>query len=98
MPHVYFMYVWTGIEGVDNNVFSFQSRERTVFMQGDACNLPLDLGQFGCVLAANLICRLHNPLAFLDRCANLVAPGGILVITSPYTFLEEYTPKVLCSP
>jgi len=73
---------------------SLQDRQRALFMQGDACNLPLDLGQFGCVLAANLIDRLRTPQNFLNRLGTLVAPGGILVITSPYTFLEEFTPKV----
>jgi len=68
-------------------------KEKAVFLQGDACNLPLDLGCFGLVLAANLICRLHSPRSFLDRLASLVAPGGTLVITSPYTFMTEYTPK-----
>nr|XP_002122415.1 uncharacterized protein LOC100180046 [Ciona intestinalis] len=68
-------------------------RSRCKFQQGDACNLPLDLGKFGCVLAANLICRLPNPTDFLLRLSNLVAEGGILVILSPYTFLREYTPK-----
>ena len=61
---------------------------------GDACWLDADLKEFGCVLAANLICRLENPLMFLVRCASLVARGGILVITSPYTFMTEYTPEV----
>ncbi|XP_002732399.1 uncharacterized protein LOC100377217 [Saccoglossus kowalevskii] len=68
-------------------------RNRCSFRQGDACNLPLDIGQFGCVVAANLICRLQNPFDFLSRCESLVAPGGLLVILSPYTFLEEFTPK-----
>ncbi|XP_074651406.1 uncharacterized protein LOC141906103 [Tubulanus polymorphus] len=68
-------------------------KEKAIFLQGDACNLPLDLGSFGCVLAANLICRLHSPRYFLQRLASLVAPGGILVITSPYTFMAQYTPK-----
>ncbi|XP_039254618.1 uncharacterized protein LOC120331587 [Styela clava] len=66
---------------------------RCSFKQGDACNLPLDIGQFGCVLAANLICRLPDPKIFLLRLKNLVAQGGICVILSPYTFLHEYTPK-----
>lgn len=66
---------------------------RCFFKQGDACNLPLDIGQFGCVLAANLICRLPDPKIFLIRLKNLVAQGGICVILSPYTFLREYTPK-----
>ncbi|XP_071161691.1 uncharacterized protein [Mytilus edulis] len=72
-------------EGIDKSRCSFQ--------QGDACDLPHDIGKFGCVLAANLICRLHTPVDFLNRMADLVIPGGILVITSPYTFLEEFTPK-----
>ncbi|KAK7504120.1 hypothetical protein BaRGS_00004424 [Batillaria attramentaria] len=69
------------------------SRKRTRFQQGDACSLPGDLGQFGVVLAANLICRLHQPKAFLQRLGSLVAPGGILVITAPYTWLEQFTDK-----
>ncbi|XP_020368585.2 uncharacterized protein LOC109913482 [Rhincodon typus] len=68
-------------------------RTRCFFRQGDACNLSSDLGSFGCVLAANLICRLPDPFAFFHRLPELVAPGGILVITSPYTWLEEFTPK-----
>jgi SAM-dependent methyltransferase len=63
-------------------------------MYGDACNLPSDLGQFGCILAANLICRLPNPYKFLDRLPSLVAPGGIVVFTCPFSWLEEFTPKV----
>ncbi|XP_072031067.1 uncharacterized protein [Amphiura filiformis] len=68
-------------------------RSRTHFQRGDACSLPLDLGQFGCVVAANLLCRLHSPSQFLDRLPSLVAPGGILVLTTPCTWLAEYTPK-----
>ena len=66
------------------------------FEQGDACSLRSDIGQFGCVLGANLLCRLPAPLDFLDRLPHLVVPGGIVVLTSPYTWLEEYTPKVTC--
>lgn len=68
-------------------------RGRCTFEQGDACDLRHDLGSFGCVLAANLICRLHAPYNFLRRLSDLVAPGGILIITSPYTWLEEFTDK-----
>ncbi|XP_060606889.1 uncharacterized protein LOC132759183 [Ruditapes philippinarum] len=68
-------------------------RSRATFIQGDACNLPSNLGKFGCILAANLICRLHSPFQFLNRLQGLVAPGGILVITSPYTWLTQFTDK-----
>ncbi|XP_015774777.1 PREDICTED: uncharacterized protein LOC107352968 [Acropora digitifera] len=69
-------------------------RSRVSFYQGDACNLPNGLGQFGCVLASNLIDQLANPYLFLDRIPSLVAPGGTLVITSCYSWKETFTPKV----
>ena len=70
-----------------------QNRTAVSFMVGDACQLP-NLGQFDCVLAANLICRLLDPMKFFQRLPDMIVPGGILVITSPYTWLEQYTPEV----
>ena len=70
-----------------------QDRTRVQFSVGDACNLP-QLGQFGYVLAGNVICRLPEPMKFFERLPNLIVHGGILVITSPYTWLEQYTTKV----
>ena len=63
------------------------------FVRGDACALPADLGAFDAVLMANLICRLHDPQACLKRLPALVNPGGTLVITTPNTWLEEFTPR-----
>jgi len=63
------------------------------FEVGDACNLRGDLGSFDLVHAANLLCRLPNPKAFLERLNQLVAPGGQLLLTTPFTWLEEFTPK-----
>ncbi|MFM7107441.1 MAG: SAM-dependent methyltransferase, partial [Planctomycetaceae bacterium] len=37
--------------------------------------------------------RLYDPAAFLRDIGHRVLPGGLLVITSPYTWLEEYTPR-----
>ena len=62
------------------------------FQQGDAMNLPDDLGVFDRVLAANLICRLPDPKQFLDRLPNLVKTGGVVVLATPCTWLEEFTP------
>ena len=63
------------------------------FEQGDACRLRGNLGSFDFVLMANLIDRLPDPALCLARTPDLVVPGGWLVITSPYTWLEEYTPR-----
>ncbi len=48
---------------------------------------------FHVVLAANLICRLPDPKSFLEEIHHLVAPLGQLIITSPYSWLEEFTPR-----
>lgn len=63
------------------------------FEVGDAMDLRENLQDFDVVLAANLIDRLTDPARFLRRLPALVKPGGQLIITSPYTWLEEFTPK-----
>ncbi len=65
---------------------------RLKFLQGDAMNLPADLGTFDRVHAANLLCRLTDPKRLLDRLPELVKPGGELVLATPCTWLEEFTP------
>lgn len=65
---------------------------RVHFEQGDATELRADIGSFDAVLAANLICRLPEPEHFLARCPELVRPGGMLVINTPFTWLGDYTP------
>jgi 5-histidylcysteine sulfoxide synthase/putative 4-mercaptohistidine N1-methyltranferase len=68
-------------------------RERVDFYQADACNLPDKFTGYDLVLAANLIDRLYSPRKFLTTIHQRLNPGGLLVITSPYTWLEEYTKK-----
>ncbi|MFN0126821.1 MAG: putative 4-mercaptohistidine N1-methyltransferase [Verrucomicrobiales bacterium] len=66
--------------------------DRIVFEQGDAHDLRADLGSFELVHAANLICRLREPARLLGRLASMVRPGGTLVLTTPCTWLGEFTP------
>jgi putative 4-mercaptohistidine N1-methyltranferase len=65
--------------------------ERISFEVGDAMSLRENLGSFEIVHAANLICRLPDPEKLLRRLPDLVAPGGVLVITTPCTWLGEFT-------
>lgn len=67
-------------------------RERVSFEQGDAQSLRADIGQFDAVIACNLICRLPEPMGLLSRLPELVRPGGQLFITTPFSWLEAYTP------
>jgi len=66
---------------------------RVGFETGDALDLRPDLGDFDVVLAANLLDRVPRPRGLLQACDRLVRPGGQLILTSPYTWLEEYTPR-----
>jgi putative 4-mercaptohistidine N1-methyltranferase len=72
---------------------------RIHFEQGDAMRLRKDLGVFDVVLMANLVDRLSDPKRCLSAIADSMSQGGQLVITSPYTWMEQFTPKQnwLCS-
>ncbi len=65
----------------------------THFQMGDACALDDTLGTFDLIFAGNLIDRLPDPTAFLAQLPALLRPGGLLMITSPYTLLPEFTPR-----
>lgn len=67
--------------------------DRVEFRVGDALALPPGLGVFDAVLMANLIDRLSRPGQCLEGMAAMVRPGGLLVVTSPYTWLDSFTPR-----
>lgn len=66
--------------------------DRVRFEVGDAMALRDGIGAFDLVHAANLLCRLPEPQRLLARLPALVKPGGRLVMSTPATWLEEYTP------
>lgn len=61
------------------------------FRVGDACNLPSNLAPVDAVLAANLICRLPEPKKFLNALPRIVKKGGVVVLTTPFSWLEAWT-------
>ncbi|MEE9304445.1 MAG: 5-histidylcysteine sulfoxide synthase, partial [Thiotrichaceae bacterium] len=63
------------------------------FTQGDACNLRPKYTDYDVVFAGNLVDRLYDPSIFLKDIQTRMRKGGLLVLTSPYTWLEEYTEK-----
>lgn len=66
---------------------------RLRFETGDALDLREDLGTFDVVLAANLLCRLPDPRVFLQRVPQLVKPGGQLLLTTPFSWLDQFTAR-----
>ncbi len=68
-------------------------KNKISFMQGDACNLIDKFSDYDFVFAGNLLDRLYDPEKFLNLVKSRIRPGGMLVLTSPYTWLEEHTPR-----
>jgi putative 4-mercaptohistidine N1-methyltranferase len=66
--------------------------ENITFLQGDGMSLPESLGTFDRVHAANLLCRLPEPERLLARLPSLLKTGGELVLATPCTWLEDFTP------
>ena len=75
--------------GIDANIMN-----RVNFFQGDACSLTAyvesreGFGTFDGVILANLLCRLPDPQACLNALPNIVNDGGVVVIVTPFTWLE----------
>ncbi len=69
-----------------------ETAQRVEFWQGDAHNLKPQFKDYDLVLACNLVDRLYNPAKFLEHITGRINPGGLLVLLSPYTWLEEFTP------
>jgi len=67
--------------------------KKVSFWQADACNLKPIFKEFDLIFAGNLIDRLYDPQKFLNALADRINDGGMLILTSPYTWQEESTPK-----
>lgn len=67
--------------------------DKVSFSQGDACNLKALYQGYDLIFAGNLLDRLYEPAKFLLDLDQRLNSGGYLVLTSPYTWLEEFTEK-----
>jgi putative 4-mercaptohistidine N1-methyltranferase len=68
-------------------------RDRVNFACADALSLPPEFSGYDLIFAGNLIDRLKSPRLFLSTIHQRLVPGGLLVLTSPYTWLNEFTPR-----
>ncbi|MDX1553141.1 MAG: putative 4-mercaptohistidine N1-methyltransferase [Marinobacter sp.] len=70
-----------------------RAAERVSFATGDACHLEEEHRNYDLIFAGNLIDRLQDPGAFLADIHHRLAEDGTLVVSSPYTLMEEFTPR-----
>ncbi len=64
---------------------------RVSFWQGDAANLKPQFTGYDLIFAGNLIDRMVSPRRFLEQVHERLNPGGLLILTSPYTWLDDFT-------
>jgi len=67
--------------------------DKVSFVQGDACNLADKFTDYDLIFAGNLIDRLYDPKMFLSMIHERILSGGLLILTSPYTWLQEFTDR-----
>lgn len=71
-----------------------QTMQKINFFTGDACKLSAyDLGTFDGVVMANLLCRLPDPIQCLNSLPHIVNKGGVVVMVTPFSWLEEFTAR-----
>ncbi len=68
-------------------------RGKVEFWQGDAINLKPQFTDYDLIFCGNLLDRLYDPGRFLAAIHERLRVGGLLVLASPYTWLEEFTPR-----
>jgi len=70
-----------------------KQKNKVSFYQDDACNLGSQHKDYDLIFAGNLLDRLQDPKKFLESIHRYLRVGGLLVMSSPYTLLKEYTPR-----
>ena len=73
-----------GVEFSSSAIAAAAPEIRARIFQGKLEDMP-DKGQFDIVSAFDLIEHVQDPRAFLRRCAGLLKPGGVILISTPDT-------------
>lgn len=86
------------VTAVHEDKVSREVRNRVKFFTGDACKLPemVDDGKISSydgAIMSNLLCRLPDPIACLDGLPGIINKGGVIVMVTPFSWLEEFTPR-----
>jgi putative 4-mercaptohistidine N1-methyltranferase len=66
---------------------------KVAFAQGDACNLKPQFTGYDLIFLGNLIDRVYSPRKVLSEMQKRLNEGGLLIVASPFTWLEEYTER-----
>lgn len=71
--------------------------DRIMAVVADASHLPFRDGSISCVVASEVLEHVNDPEAAVQETATVLAPGGRLVITTPYREVLRYSLCVHCN-
>ncbi len=64
---------------------------------GDALNPPFKKNSIDCIVASEIIEHLVNPQEFVSQMLNILKPGGIFIISTPYKEELQYYLCIHCN-
>jgi putative 4-mercaptohistidine N1-methyltranferase len=90
--------IFEQVEAAHEEGVSQEIRNKVNFFQGDACRIGEmatdgQLGMYDGVIMSNLLCRLPDPLGCLNGLPRVVNKGGVVVLVTPFSWLEQFTPR-----
>ena len=88
--------IYEEISAVHNEGVTPEVLRKVDFFTGDACKLSRmardgQLSTYDGVIMSNLLCRLPDPLQCLDGLPHIVNKGGIALLVTPFSWLEDFT-------
>jgi len=86
------------VKAVHEDGVTASVRSKVNFFTGDACNISRMATEglvdtYDGVVMSNLLCRLPDPVACLNSLPGIINGGGVVVMVTPFSWLEEFTPR-----
>ncbi len=81
-----------GFDFVSRMLIAPAGLERVLPIAADATDPPLRRDRMAAVTAYNVIDNVANPVQLIRQLHGVLAPGGVLALSSPYDFVSRVTP------
>jgi putative 4-mercaptohistidine N1-methyltranferase len=90
--------IYQDVKVAQDSDITSDMRSKIDFFTGDACRLAEmsadgTLDSYDGVVMSNLICRLPDPMSCLNGLPQVVNMGGVVVMVTPFSWLEVFTPR-----
>lgn len=85
---------WSGIE-INNDMYDFWSKNNINILKGDFIKFQFDK-QFDVIYASQVLEHINDPIKFIKKCKEVLAPGGLIHVDVPnhkslISYLRKYS-------